>query len=131
MTICNLEGTYVHHLSKPENMAVLEAYAKDKDKSVEKLAALGLWLINTLQPTAAWGKPKTNMMINKFITGAKATINNAKTGKISSYRFAGDLISLTNYCKTKEAHASHPYNPGLPSDFTAFEEQLANIVAGN
>lgn len=129
MTLCELASTYVHHLDKPENMAVLKAVADDKDKSVEKLAKFALWLINTLRPTEAWGKPKTNMMLNELIVGTKASINKAKSGKISAYRFAGMLINKIRYCRTQEAHASRPYNPGLPSDFAEFEEQLVSLVS--
>lgn len=129
MYLCELEGTYVHHLSKPENMAVLEAYKKDKDKSVEKLAKLDLWLIDTLRPTKAWGKPKTNMMINNVIAHTKATISGAKKGKTSAFAVAGILINKVNFCRTKEASPSHPYNPGLPADFADFEEQLKAIAA--
>lgn len=128
MTLCELEGTYVGQLNKPENMAVLKAIAEDHDKSIEKLAAFDLWLINTLRPTAAWGKPKTNMMINELIAQTKATIAGAKKGKTSAYAAAKRLINKVNWCRTKEAYASHPYNPGLPFDFAAFEEQLLAIV---
>lgn len=130
MTLCELPGTYVHHLNKPENMAVLKATFLDKDKSLEKLAKFVLWLINTLRRTPAWGKPKTNMMINEVVDKTKATINKAKRGTSSAYAIAGNLINKVNYCKALEAYASRPINPGLPADFAAFEEQLITIAAG-
>lgn len=129
MTLCECTGTYVHHLNKPENMAVLKAFRDENDKSVERLATFDLWLINTLRPTAAWGKPKTNMMINEIITKTKNTIAGAKKDKTSAHAVANRLINKIKWCSTQEAHASRPYNPGLPSDFADFEKQLIAIVS--
>lgn len=130
MTLCECPGTYVHYLSKPENTNKLKAISADKDKSVEKLAALTLWLINTLRPTQAWGKPKTNKMINEVIAKTKATIAGAKKNTTSAYALAGWLINKINWCSTQEARGGRPTNPGLPSDLADFEKQLLAIVSG-
>lgn len=130
MTLCELSSTCVGQLNKPENMAVLKAVSKDRDRSVKKLAAFTLWLINTLRPTPAWGKPKTNMIINEIITKTKATINGAKKDTTSAYAVANRLINKVNWCRTQEAYPSHPNNPGLPADLAEFEKQLSDIISG-
>lgn len=129
MTLTALPNTYVGQLNKPENMNVLVATAADKDKSVKKLAAFVLWLINTLRPTPAWGKPKANEMINMVIRKTKATIAGAKRDTTSAYAIAGMLKNKVNYCRTQEANGWCPPNPGLPADLADFEKQLADIVS--
>lgn len=137
MTLTALSNTYVGQLIKPENMAMLKTTAKDKDRSIKKLAAFTLWLINTLRPTPAWGKPKTNMMINDVVSKTKATIDLVNSGfkgikgTTSAYALANVLINKVNWCSTQEAAGGRPYNPGLPTDLADFEKQLSDIAFGD
>jgi hypothetical protein len=131
MTLTALPNTYVGQLNKKENMDKLIATSKDKDRNVKKLAAFTLWLINTLRPTPAWGKPKTNEMINGVIDKTKATIAGAKRNTTSAYAVANSLINKINWCSTQEARGGYPPNPGLPADLADFEKQLIDIVSAN
>lgn len=127
-----LEGTYCHHLNKPENYQVLEAYAKDKskytkDEKLEKFIKLFLWLVDTIRPTKAWNKPKTNKMIREIKDMLEATIVGAKRGKSSARAVANyliDKIEHTSKLLVSQGKGRPDFNPGVPEDLDTFIAQL-------
>ena len=126
----DLDTTYCHHLNKPENYKVLKAYADDKDKSAEKFINLFLWLVETLRPTKAWNKPKTNQMIHEIKGKLEATIAKAKNGTSSAYGAAGYLIGKINWTSkllVSQGKGRPEYNPGVPADLDTFIAQLESM----
>jgi hypothetical protein len=133
MKMINLEGTYAHQLNKPANRHVLDMVAADKDKDVNKFIRFFLWLVAALRDTPAWNKPGTNEMLHKNKARLEATIAEAKSGKASAYRVAGELLGTIANCKKLDVTGGNKRypNPGVPADLERFEAKLQEMLAAS
>lgn len=130
MKMIEVEGTYAHQLNKPANKRVLDMVAADKDKDINKFIRFFLWLVAALRDTPAWNKPKTNEMIHRVKAMLEATIANAKSGKASAFRVAGELLGTIARCKELDVTGGnkHYSNPGVPADLEQFEARLQEML---
>lgn len=103
MTMTQVPGTYVCQLNKPDNRSMLEAYRNNKIKDKKILVAYYKDICRALLGTPAFGKPKTNEMLNALTEGVRATLLGAKKGKISAYAHAGALLNKIDYCSQMPA----------------------------
>lgn len=102
LKLCEVPTTWIHWLSKPENMDRLVEYANCGDKSPAKLGECYTFLVCTLQPTPAWNVSGVNKMINEVGDGAIAVLERRKKGKTSAPAVAKKLLaSIKWYGQTK------------------------------
>lgn len=103
MLLLDIPTTWMHHLNKPENRAVLDGFVKRHDRSIEEFARFVLFIINTLIDTPAWNVAGTNEFINDLTNKFVATRDNAKNGKSSAYAQAKTLLYRINNQVGQEA----------------------------
>lgn len=107
-TLTEVPTTYVHYLNLPVNRALLESYINSGDRSPETFARYYFDIIAILQNTLAWGKPKTNQMINDLTCKVRATVAGAKKkGKSSAVAHAKVLISTVDWCAKAPASGGY------------------------
>lgn len=106
MTMTQVPGTYVGQLSRPENLAMLKAYAQSKDKSPVLLVQYYRDIVNALKGTPAWDKPKTNQMINELTYSVRATIAGEKKGRTSAGAHARRMLNKIEYCSKMPARGN-------------------------
>lgn len=97
-TLTQVSTTYVGQLNKPANRIILEGYRNSKDRSPETFAHYYFEIIEMLYHTPAWGRPKTNLMINDLTAKVRASLAGAKKGKSSASAHAGTLLSTIDWC---------------------------------
>ena len=130
MNLGKIEATYICQLGKSANRNRLVMFAADKssENKGQKLADFIRFLYDVLQGTPAWGKPGTNKMLNDIFASARATMTNAKKGKKSAYRLAGDLLRSVDYNFSRPGYLHNPGHCSLVGEFTETELlQLAQI----
>lgn len=122
-----VESMYLYQFDLPQNRAKLEAYRDAKDRSGRSLAFYVRDIFNMVRNTPAWGKPGTNDMLNKLLTGARATLTKAKNGKISSFRHAGDSIRSIDCHKKTGVYRSYRTQVALAPELS--EEEFQQLLA--
>lgn len=103
MKLIELASTYLHHINKPENRAILEEFSRRRDGSGAELVRYYLALTNMLHNTPAWGKPGVIAMLNELCTAMRAVLNHAKSGKTTAYAHANKLLNKLKYFADQEA----------------------------
>ena len=130
MTLTQLPTTYVSQLNRPANRSLLESYRDSGDRSPNTFAKYYFDIINILKNTPAWGKPKTNQMLNELTYKVRATLGGSKKkGKSSAVAHANTLISTIEWCSKTEASGCFWTPVKLESLLTKEEvEQLLSII---
>ena len=107
ITLTQLDTTYVGQLNKPENKKMLEDTVASGDKSPKAFSNYYFKLVEALAGTPAWGKPKTNAMINDLTSKVIASITKSKKGKSSSVSHANTMLGKIEWCSKSEAKGTY------------------------